>query len=85
MNIFRDILKELPLSKIEIIHDDPKDKEYADQMNSIINWKIVKSKSDIHPECGYPMGEVLCRNLEEANEYVKESEFKDCYIVDYMN
>ncbi len=48
-------------------------------MNDLYNWKFVKSKSDKHPVFGYPMGAVLCRNLEEANEYIKNSEFVDCY------
>lgn len=54
-------------------------------MTEIIDWKIVKSKSDQHPECGYPMGEILCRNLEEAKEYIKKSDFNDCYIENYIN
>lgn len=52
-------------------------------MNYKIDWKIVKSKSDKHPEYSYPMGEILCRSLEEAQEYVKNSEFTDCVITDY--
>lgn len=46
-------------------------------------WKIVKSKSDKHPEFGYPMGQILFRNLSEAEEYVRNSEFIDCFIEDY--
>lgn len=48
-----------------------------------LNWHIVKSKSDKHPECGYPMGQILCRSLEEAKECLKNSEFKDCFITKY--
>lgn len=51
--------------------------------NNIYDWKIVKSKSNEHPHCGYPLGEVLCRNLQEAQDYIKKCEFKDCYIEDY--
>lgn len=47
------------------------------------DWKIIKSKSDAHPEFGFPMGEILCKSLKEAEEYIEESEFKDCYILDY--
>jgi hypothetical protein len=46
-------------------------------------WKVVESKSDKHPEFGYPMGQVLCRSNEEAEEYIKKSEFTDCLIRDY--
>jgi|GEM_PF-7081943 len=47
------------------------------------NWKVVVSKSDSHPEYGYPMGQILFRSMKEAEEYVKKCEFKDCYIKDY--
>ena len=82
-NIFRQILKDLKPGKVEVIPDDPKNKECAEQMTSMINLKIVKSRSDSHPEYGYPMGEILCRNLTEAKEHIEKSEFKDCYIEDY--
>jgi hypothetical protein len=49
----------------------------------LVDWKIVASRSDKHPQCGYPMGKVLCRNLEEAEEYIAKSDFEDCYIVNY--
>lgn len=68
---------------MNIIADDPKDQHIADQMSAMINWKIVKSHSDKHPEFGYSMGEVLCRSLEEAVEYIKNSEYNDLYIEDY--
>ena len=53
--------------------------------DSISNWRVIKSASDKHPEFGYPMGQVLCRNLKEAEEYVKNSEFPDCFISEYMS
>ena len=46
------------------------------------DWKVVQSKSDKHPEFGYPMGQVLCRNINEAEDLVNNSEFTDCYIED---
>lgn len=45
-------------------------------------YKVVKSRSDKHPEYGYPLGEILCANLEVAEDYVKNSEFTDCFILD---
>lgn len=82
-NIFKEILKELPESKIEVVPDDPKDIKVTSQMSDLINWKIVQSKSDKHPECGYPMGQILCKSLEEAQEHIKDSEFNDCFITSY--
>lgn len=52
-------------------------------MTSISEWKIVASRSDAHPKHGWPLGQVLCRNLEEAEDFIRNSEFKDCYISDY--
>jgi hypothetical protein len=48
------------------------------------DWKVVQSKSDKHPEFGYPMGQVLCRNINEAEDLVNNSEekfyfFLTCY------
>ncbi len=83
MNIFKKILKELTESKFELVPADPKDKKVPDYMSALINWKIVQSKSDKHPEFGYPMGQILCRNLEEAEDHIKNSEFKDSYMNDY--
>ena len=60
-----------------------KDTNISNQLACLINWKVVKSSSDKHPKYGYPMGQVLCRTLEEAQEYVKNSEFTDCFITDY--
>ncbi len=54
-------------------------------MNDLVNYKIVESRSGSHPIHGYPMGKILCRNLEEAEEYIKNSEFKDCFISNYRN
>ena len=51
----------------------------------MIEWKVVSSISDKHPEYGYPMGKILCINLKEAEEYVKESEYNDCYIENYAD
>ena len=36
MNIFKQMLKELPESKIEVVPDDPKNQEVADQMSKLI-------------------------------------------------
>jgi hypothetical protein len=49
------------------------------------DWKIVKSKSNKHPEAGYPMGEILCFNQKDAEEYIEKSEFTDCYIENYIS
>lgn len=49
----------------------------------MMNWVVVESKSDKHPDFGYPMGQILCRNLDEAKKYIEESEFNDCYIRNY--
>ena len=54
-------------------------------MIEIDKWKIVKSKSNQHPKYGHPFGEVLCRSLEDANNLIKKSEFKDLYITEYSN
>lgn len=45
VNIFREILKELPDPKIEIIADDPKDQKIADQMSKLINWKLKEERN----------------------------------------
>ncbi len=82
-NIFKNMLKDISPGKIEVIANDEKDTNISNQLTSLINWKIVKSKSDKHPEFGYPMGQILCRTLEEAQEHVKNSEFSDCFIIDY--
>lgn len=83
MNIFKEMLNDLPEPKNKIIADDPKDQYIAEQFSGLTNWKIIQSRSDKHPECGYPMGQILCRNVEEAKDYIEKSEFKDLYISDY--
>lgn len=70
--------------KIKVNADDPKDHNIADQMTTLLNWKIVESKSDSHPDFGYPMGQILCRSLSDAEEHIEKSEFKDCFIRDYL-
>ncbi len=69
--------------KIQIIPENPEDQEIATQLSKILNWYVVKSKTDSHPDCGYPMGQILCRNLDDANEYIKNSDFDDCFITDF--
>jgi len=69
--------------KLIVVPEDAKDEVIAKHMQNMINWHIVQSKSDKHLECGYPMGQVLCRSKEEAEELCKESEFKDCYFREY--
>lgn len=49
------------------------------------NWKVVTSKSDKHPEFGYPMGQILCKSQKEAEEYVQKSEFKDLEIKEFKD
>lgn len=46
-------------------------------------WWVVKSKSGKHPEIGYPMGEVLCRNWEDIPEIIKDSGMNDPVIERY--
>ena len=45
--------------KIQVIADDIKDQKVANQFNQLLDWKIVKSKSDKHAKYGYPMGRIL--------------------------
>ena len=82
-NLFKEMLKDLPEGKIKIIPHNLEDKKISNQFESLKNWKIVKSKTDKHPEFGYPMGQVLCRSQDEANDHIEKSEFKDCYIEEY--
>jgi hypothetical protein len=51
--------------------------------NTDYKWYVVESRSDKHPEYGFPMGKVLCKSLEEAKEYIEKSEYKDCFISKY--
>lgn len=69
---------------MNIIADDPKNQNIANQLSDMVNWQIIKSISDKHPEFGYPMGEILCRSLEEAEEHIKNSEYNDLYIQAYL-
>lgn len=69
--------------KVKVFPKIPKDRKVAKQMQNILNWQIVQSKSDHHPEFGYSMGQVLCRNEREDIEVIEKSEFKDCYTKDY--
>lgn len=48
-------------------------------------YKVVISKSDKHPEYGYPFGQVLCRSIEDAQKTINESEFTDLEIKEYIN
>ena len=45
-NIFREILKEIPKGKIEIIPNEPKDQKVADQLNNFLSqwWKTEEGK-----------------------------------------
>jgi ribosomal protein L37AE/L43A len=79
----KEVLEELPEGKIKIIPDNVEDKQVAQSMETLFNWKIVKSKSDRHPIYGHPMGKILCRNMKEAEEYIEKTEFTDCFIEDY--
>lgn len=38
MNLFREMLKHIPKHKIELIADDPKDQEVANQLSRMINY-----------------------------------------------
>jgi len=37
------LLKKLPIPKVEVIPDDIKDQKVAQQMSDILNWKIKES------------------------------------------
>ena len=41
LNRWRKLLKEMPLAKIEIIPDDPKDQKVADQINNLLRHRPV--------------------------------------------
>ena len=72
----KELLKDFP--------DHPKDQKISDQFSELLNWKVVESRSNSHPDFGFPMGKFLCRSQEEANEYISKSEFKDCFIKNYL-
>lgn len=52
MNIFKEILKELPESKIEGVPDDPKDQEVANQMTQLIRHASMGVKFNHEVCCG---------------------------------
>lgn len=52
MNIFKKILKELPESKIEVVPDDPKDQEVANQMTQLIRHTSMGFKFSNKVSCG---------------------------------
>ena len=54
-------------------------------MEFMKDWKVVKSKLDSHPHGGYPMGQILFKNLKDAEAFVQSIEFKDCIIEDYKH
>lgn len=54
-------------------------------VDELKDYKVIISKSNKHPDCGYPFGHVLCRNIEDAQNHIAESEFKDLYIQDYQD
>ncbi len=47
MNIFKEILKNLPVSKIEITPNDPKDKKTASQMSAVLTYLKNHPQDDI--------------------------------------
>jgi hypothetical protein len=67
----------------EIMPDNPEDWVMARHLSNLLNWKVVSSRSDKHPEFSYPMGDILFRNEEEAREYIANSEFTDYYMREY--
>ncbi|HJU78102.1 MAG TPA: hypothetical protein VJ599_00870 [Nitrososphaeraceae archaeon] len=54
-------------------------------VDELKGYKVIISKSNKHPYYGYPFGHVFCRNIEYAQNYIAESEFKDLYIQDYQD
>ncbi len=52
MNLFKKILKELPESKIEVVPDDPKDQEVANQMTQLIRHASMGFKFSKKVSCG---------------------------------
>lgn len=47
------------------------------------DWYIVKSKSNSHPEFGYPHGQILCKGKDALEDHLKTSDFKDLIIQKY--
>lgn len=54
-NLLREMLKEMPKGKIEIIPDDPKDQQVANQMSDVLN-------SSIHEFCPDCKNELVAEN-----------------------
>lgn len=51
MNIFKKILKELAESKIEVMPDDPKDQEVANQMTQMLRHEIKTNEQILDEMC----------------------------------
>jgi hypothetical protein len=54
--------------------------------NDMKNWMVIKSRSNKHDEFGYPLGEILCKNLKDAKiamDILKITGFSDCVIEPY--
>ena len=49
-NMFKEILDNLPKSKIEITANDPKDQNVADQMSGLINFYRSGSSQNVDTE-----------------------------------
>jgi tRNA splicing ligase len=74
MNLFKKILKELPESKIEVVPDDPKDQEVANQMNQMI--RHAKTNEQILDEMWFLDDQRKpINNLDEMIEMAKQSEY----------
>lgn len=49
------------------------------------DWVVVRSKSGKHPEYGYPIGEILCRSLEDVESAIKNSGMDDPIVEPYLS
>ncbi len=77
MNVFKKILNELPEQKIEIVPDDPKDQEVANQMTQMIRHEMKTNEQILDEMCflddkGKPIKNY---SLKEMIEMAKQSEY----------
>lgn len=58
-------------------------KEAIKNKDPMDNWWILKSQSGKHPECGYPIGEILCRDFNDIPQAIEDSGMSDPIITKY--
>lgn len=57
-------------------------KEAIKEKSPMDNWWILKSQSGKH-ECGYPIGEILCRDFKDIPQAIEDSGINDPVITKY--